>query len=348
MFKKISKIFFVLTMVLAILILALLLIHAYLGDRHFDSGRHFFPPESQFLQPDAREFSVAIMGDSTTNNLVLENVILDARNSDANYSFILYLGDFVMDRSRTNFYWMLWEIGPKLGDLPLYMIPGNHDVAKYGNVDKSFYQSVMGATYYWFGYGDTLFVGIDSSGDYMEDEQFKWLSDTLTKIRPMFRHCIIFGHRPPVNPPNRAAHKMDDVSAEKLKNIVRKHKIDAMFFGHVHYWSEYTFAGIPIYTIPSAGQYFGDDIKKYGYVDLKVGHRGIENIEPKYIEFTGHPREQLEAWLTSNILSQKLRKMLSILFISAGFFMGVGFGVNYLRRKSVFRKIRRHRMRPHV
>lgn len=259
------------------------------------------------------------MSDSTSNNLVLEKVISDARKSDPNYSFIMYLGDFVMDRSRTNYYWMLWKIKPELQNLPFYMIPGNHDVVKSGNTDKAFYRSVMGSEYYWFGYGDVLFIGTDSSGEYVDDEQFAWLEETLSKIRPLFKQCVIFGHRPPANPSNDPAtfknHKMGQKSADKFESILRKYKVDLMIFGHVHYYSKDTFAGIPMYTTPSAGQDIRSDIKKYGYINLKIGKNGIERVEPKYIEFTGHPRTQVEAWLVSNILSQKLRKMITILLI---------------------------------
>jgi predicted phosphodiesterase len=333
----VSKIFLYLTISLALVVLSLLLMHAYMGDRHYDSGRNFFPPASQFLEPDKQEFAVAIMSDTTTNNLVLEKTIQDAQNSENNYSFIIHLGDFVMDRSRTNFYWLLWEIKPYLKDMPFYMIPGNHDVEKYGQIDKSFYRSVMGQEYYWFGYGDVLFIGMDSSGDFVEEEQFAWLSDTLTKIRPLFKYCVIFGHRPPANPSNdpgiKKNHKMDKESANKFESVIRGHKIDAMIFGHVHYFSKGQFAGIPMYTTPPAGQDIRSDIKKYGYISVKFGKNGVENVTQHYIDFVGRPREQLEAWLVSNILSQKLRKMVTIILIASSIFLLISLIAKLLVRK---------------
>lgn len=228
--NKISKIFFWTAGVLAALTFALMATHVYLGTRHFDTGRNFFPPSSQFLHPDHKEFAFAVMGDTGDNNLVLEKLVARARRSSDRHSFILYLGDLVMNRDEANFYWMLSELRPALHRMPFYMVPGNHDVERGDNVDKSFYRSVMGDTYYWFGYGDTLFIGLDSSGHYIEPRQLKWLKNTLEKVRPMFQHCIIYSHRPPIVPKGALNHVLDEASTQKLKDIITKHDIDAMFF----------------------------------------------------------------------------------------------------------------------
>lgn len=313
---KLSKIFLYLSVILFSMAFVLTMLHVYLGDRHFDTGRNFFPPESKFLAPGVTDFNVAIMGDSGNNNLVLEKIIRDTRRSDKRYAFILYLGDLVMNRHETYFYWMLSEIEPKLHHRPFYMVPGNHDVIHDNDTNKSFYRSVMGATYYWFGYGDTLFIGLDSSAEYMEEAQFAWLDDTLNLIRPHFKYCIIFSHRPPQVVPGHREHTMDAESIEALRKIVHRHrgKIDAMFFGHVHYFSEQTFEGIPIYTVPTAGQGSSVD-KRFGYISLSLDSHGIAAVEPVYVTAPEYRREYFEIFWAGQVLTPHIRYNVAILLI---------------------------------
>lgn len=317
--ERLSRIFFRISLVVLVLAFVLLLAHLYMGDRHFDTSKNFFPPESQFLNTDAQDFNFAIMSDSGNNNLVLEKIIRHARRSDQNYAFILYLGDLVMNRHETYFYWMLSEIQPKLHHKPFYMVPGNHDVIHDGDTDKSFYRSVMGPTYYWFGYGDTLLIGLDSSAEYMENEQFLWLDNILTKIRPHFKHCIIFSHRPPQIIPGYRDHKMDDTSIKRLRAVAKKHrgKIDAMFFGHVHYFSEQKFEGIPIYTTPTAGQGSSVD-KRFGYISVQIMAKGGIKVNPVFIDPPEYRREYFELFWASHVLTPKLRAIVTVLLVIWG------------------------------
>lgn len=314
--NRLAKILLWISITMLTCAFGLMAAHLYLGDRHFDTGRNFFPPESQFLNMDATDFNFAVMADSGNNNLVLEKIIRHARRSDTKYDFILYLGDLVMNRHETYFYWMLSEIQPKLHHKPFYMVPGNHDVIHDGDTDKSFYRSVMGPTYYWFGYGDTLFIGLDSSAEYMEEEQFLWLENTLNKIKPNFSHCIIFSHRPPQIVPGRRDHKMDDASIARLRQIVRRHrnKIDAMFFGHVHYFSEQKFEGVPIYTAPTAGQGSSVD-KRFGYIGVQVTRKGVTDVRPVFIEPPEYRREYFEIFWAAHILTPKLRGIVTVMLI---------------------------------
>lgn len=335
--KKFSKIFLFLGIFFVICAFALLLIHIYWGDKFTGASRTFFPPQSQFIQPGQQEFTVAIASDTGANNSVLEQIIIDAQKLAPQPNFMLYLGDFVTKKNNTGLYWILYEIKNKLHGIPMYSVPGNHDVAHHHEIDKQMYRSVLGPAYYWFGYGDVLFIGLDSSGKFIDDEQFKWLDDTLKNIRPMFKHCIIFSHRPPVDliPGRVKNHTLDAPSTEKLESIVRKYKIDAMIFGHVHYYASGTFSGIPVYTTPSGGQEIRSDIKKYGYVIMTFNKNGIKSIEPKYIDFHGPKREYVEFWMAKNVFGFQLRHMVSILLSWAGILFLLS-GTTYLieRHKS--------------
>lgn len=334
MLKKLnlSKIFYLIVTALVLLAVGLFVVHSYMGGESLLPARNILPPTSLFMNEDKDTFTIALISDTGTHNHVLEKAIDSARQND-NPDFIMYLGDFVSDRRPANFYWMLHEIERHLGGTPFYMIPGNHDVEKRGNIDKRYYRAVMGPAYYWFGYGDTLFIAMDSS-DEIEDEQFEWLADTLKHIRPLFKNCILFGHMPPKNVPGAEKHMMKDDDVQKFESIIRGHKINAMFFGHVHYFSKDEFAGIPIYTTPSSGQTARfTDIGKFGYISLRIGPRGIEDITPKYIKFSGPRREYFEAWFFRYVFTQRIRELINAITIAAFVFFVAGLITKYYARR---------------
>lgn len=305
------------------LVLAFILLfgNVFLGDVFFPATRYFSSPQSHFYAADTTDFSVAVAGDTGAENHVLESIIEDVRKSDKNYAFMLYLGDFVTRKNNTGLSWLLDEIQRHLKDLPFYSVPGNHDVLRRGTEDKSHYRSMLGSPYYWFGYGRVLFIGLDSSGEQIEDEQFEWLENTLTYIRPRFKHCVIYSHKPPkdLRPDWAANHRMNDETVDKFAKIIRRHKrkIDVMIFGHVHYFADGVFEGVPIYTIPESGQKNRGDVNKHGYASITFGKNGIKSIEPHYIDFSGPKREYIEYGIAWRILSHELRRMVSILLLAS-------------------------------
>ena len=324
--KHLHKIFFGIGIACTAAMLGLLLGHIYWGDRFFPETRYFSSPQSHFFAPKVTEFSVALVGDTGAENHVLERVIDDAQESDNDYAFMLYLGDFVTKKTRTGMSWLLHEIRPHLHNMPFYATPGNHDVELSHIVDKSHYRSMMGSTYYWFGYGNVLFVALDSSGKYIEDEQFEWLDNTLAKIRPMFKHCVIYSHKPPIEliPGVVKNHTLKKSDADKLAAIVKKHRVNAMIFGHVHYFAKGTFAGVPIYTIPAAGQGNRVEDKAHGYASITFDKHGIKSVEPHYIDFKGPKRESFEYSTARRLFGYALRDTVSWFLLLAILSFGIG------------------------
>ena len=312
---RLIKIFSFLSFACGALSLSLMLIRGYLGDNFFQITQDFFPPVGRILHTDKNDYSFAVASDTGSNNLVLQSIINAIRKSDKNYEFILYLGDLITDKPKSHLYWMTAEIKPKLKHLPFYMVPGNHDVYKKTKVDKKPYKAIFGPEYYWFGYGEVLFIAMDSSEEKIDDAQLEWLSQTLTRIRPAFKSCIIYGHVPPrdENFPEKT-HTLDKISTDKFENILKKHDIDLLLFGHVHYFSETTFAGIPAYTAPSAGQRIRGGEKHYGYIGVTIKSDELKSIEPHYIKTPKAKREKLDVFLVQNVLSTRVRRTSLSLF----------------------------------
>lgn len=338
--KVISKIFFGFFVGFFMLAVVLLGVHTYYSDYHFSAIHEFHNPVSEFLDNDKKDINVLLVSDTGSHNILLGEIIKHAF-ATKNYDFVMYLGDMTKNASVTGYYWMLDSIKPVLNGVPFYTVPGNHDITrrigltKKHFIDKSLYENVMGPRYYWFGYGNTLFITLDSSDTTLDSGQLVWLDKTLAKIRPMFRNCVILGHVPPANsrPDFFEDHITDAESTESFKRIIKKYKINAMFFGHVHYYSRGSFAGIDFWTLPSSGQAIRNPKNpNYGYVSLNIDTNGRVGVEPGYIEFNGDKRNGLSEWIVRDVLSVKVRFIISVaLLLSLISF--VGFLISKPKRK---------------
>ncbi|MBO7645057.1 MAG: hypothetical protein J6S57_01985 [Alphaproteobacteria bacterium] len=159
-----------------------------------------------------------------------------------------------------------------------------------------------------------MIITLDSSDETMDEVQLTWLENTLKKIRPMFKNCIIFGHVPPVNsrPDYFGDHVTTPETTEKFVIIIKKHKINAMFFGHVHFFSKARFANIDFWTTPSSGQSVRNpENPKFGYVTVKISKICKVDVKPEYIDFRVHKHTFFTEWFTRDISSVKVRMLIS-------------------------------------
>lgn len=318
--KVLSKIFFILSIISFVCAFVFLIAHTYFSDKHFNTIHNYHNPQSEFIAKDKKDdISILLVSDTGSNNLVLKKVLAQAQSTNK-YDFIMYLGDFTTNASITAYYWMLDDIYPLVKGTPFYTIPGNHDITRRVGLtrkhfkDKAFYETIMGQRYYWFGYGNTLFITLDSSDESLDDIQLTWLDDTLKKIRPMFKNCIIFGHVPPINsrPDFFEDHITTAESTKKFEAIVKKYKINAMFFGHVHFYSQAKFANIDFWTTPASGQSVRNpENPKFGYITVKINKNGRVDVKPEYIDFSGPKHEFFMEWFTRDVTGAKARMTIS-------------------------------------
>ena len=205
-------------------------------------------------------------------------------------------------RNISHFRWIVSELDEKL-DLPFYMIPGNHEIAdRFGSDNKYFYRMVFGPLYYWFSYGNVMFIGLDSSEERYDDAQLEWLEDVLEKVRPHFRYCVVYTHVPPLTDPSWRKQILTEPSVERLGRILQRHKIDLILAAHIHQYWRGSVWGIPVVTLMSSGQKIRSDVNKYGYVTVKVGKKGIEEIRPHYLADNMDDDNEYIELLFSNIL----------------------------------------------
>lgn len=294
--------------------LCLLALRGVMGISFVMGDKDFYPPAGRFLTPKENSFHFVVLADTGSQNRTLQRLVTEARDKVAP-EFMLHLGDLVVYRNIEHMYWMMDEIDDKLLGVPMYFVPGNHDVkTKKKRIDKSMYQRVFGPTYYWFGYGDTLFIGLDSSTEEIDDEQWAFYKDVITRIRPNFRHVILFTHVPPIVPPEHHDHTLKADSVDQMKKMLKKYPVDAIFCGHVHYYSKQNFQGIPLYTAPPSGQYFVGPVQKFGYLNVTVDKKGV-HVDNIYSD-RKKAAEFFEILFVDLILTNKIRWIAGIILLA--------------------------------
>jgi 3',5'-cyclic AMP phosphodiesterase CpdA len=248
------------------------------------------PPAGEMQEAPA-SFGFAVIGDSCMRRHVLQEVFRDL--GKRNPRFALCLGDVAASYSSTHFEWVLQVFREVSGELPLYLVPGNHDALPRTRGGKPvrgdllrYYKRAFGQNHYWFAHGETLFIGLDNSLGGFGAEQFAWLEKVLERIRPQYRTCILFMHRPVVDPetgegylaPHRregqlgGIFKQYDQEVGDLRAYTEEHAINLLLCGHIHQYAEVPFGQGKVVTVRPSGQeqrgYAEDSSQGYLWVEV--------------------------------------------------------------------------------
>lgn len=192
-----------------------------------------------------------------------------------------------------------------LGDIPLTVVPGNHDVgdkprpwanAPGVGADKhQVFRDTWGAPYGSFDHGGVHFVWIDTpvlnSGQPLEAEQWAWLEADLAAARG--RRCMAFVHYPPyLYEPHEPEHydNLAEPGRSRLLGLLEAHGVEALFAGHVHNAFFDRLGDMDLHVVPSTafvrpeyselatvgpgGEYGRDDPAKLGFVLVHVDETG--------------------------------------------------------------------------
>ena len=261
---------------------------------------NFLVPAGKVLEPEKESFSFAVMSDTGAQNGPLEEILRRA-GKDGKNAFMLHLGDLIRYRNISHYRWLINEMDEEASLLPFYIIPGNHEVAnRFGRVDKSAYKAAFGQPYYWFSYGNTMFIALDSSEGEYSRIQLDWLEDILEKIRPHYKNCIIYSHIPPVNSDNWKKKINITPSFSKLKQIISDKNITLFLSGHIHHYDNKNMDGIPLLTLMPSGQPPRSAPHKFGYVVIDINENGVNQITPYYLESDyKHANEYVEMFFSS-------------------------------------------------
>ena len=238
----------------------------------------FAPLTECRIAPERSRFRVGCISDCSGATLALRKICGEA--DAAGVAFTCLPGDLTQARGRADAYYIGRVLDESLRN-PFYTVPGNHDVGHPADLET--YRSVFGPDNYWFGYGDTLFIGLNTAMG-CSDATFRYLRDTLAARRSAYRRCVIFCHIFPAPefyglPPER-----NDL--EPFRKAIGTFRIDLLVVGHLHRFLETRFAGVRTVVLPSSGQDILDpDDPNYGFVLLDFNADG--SIGVRHVDVTG-------------------------------------------------------------
>ena len=289
------------------------------------------PPEAQsagvtkfaFLAyGDTRSMQDGVGPQSTHSDLVTSmlSTIKRMQTSDYPVKFVLQSGDAVTN-GRDAKQWNASFVDvvsrfTKDGNVPYYLIPGNHDVTTALTVNtaarieglKNYLDAMSniipqdgsprrltGYPAYAFGYGNTFVLGIDS--DISPDErQYNWAKSQLEGLdRSRFTNVIVFLHHGPfTSGPHGASVEPATLGVRQIyMPLFRKHHVNAVLGGHEHLFEHYV-------------EHYTDDTGKHR-MDLVITAGGGA---PLYA-YAGEPvgtAEYLSANVVSNVMLDHIVK----------------------------------------
>ncbi|HUT34241.1 MAG TPA: metallophosphoesterase [Planctomycetota bacterium] len=238
------------------------------------------PPAGEVLEGKA-PFRFGVVGDSHSNLDVFEAVLRGMKADEV--SLVLHMGDLVAARAETEYDWLLHELDEARLGVPFCTVPGNHDIIKWESnprVRCRLFSRSFGPRQYWFAYANALFVGFDSAAEKCKKEDLQWLDRTLSRLRGQFEACFVYIHVPPTDPRAGCSHCMES-GAEELGHILKKHRVTALFAGHIHSYLETAIEGVPVYISGGGGGGPDEPFGPFHYLLCSVEPGGAFQVEKK-------------------------------------------------------------------
>lgn len=253
---------------------------------HGVAAPQFVPEQAPVLgdswQAEAASFTFAILGDKTSGGEG-KWPIFDRAVAEINLlapDFVITTGDQIPGHMEARAQWDLeWaeylEHADKL-DCPLVMIPGNHDIANTNCYE--FWQEDFGAPYFYFVYGECLFLVLNTEEERFDGRGPVWetmmgFAETALGEHKQVRHTFLFFHKPMWADP-RFTGDWERLSAT-LGN--RPYTVIA---GHEHYLSTSYQNGNPrIIMNATGGGVHESEVRAFGgfhaFAHVTVNSRGV-------------------------------------------------------------------------
>jgi len=205
----------------------------------------------------------------------LQAVLAHYHTADWQADMVLVTGDLIQDDSAAaydNFRALLGSL-----DLPVYCLPGNHDV-------RAIMRTALATPPFYYcaavEHGDWLIVSIDScvsdqAGGSVSHAELARLDDAIAASNAA--NVMVCLHHPPVPMGSKWLDTVGlDNGDEFLDRIARSGKVRLTIFGHVHQNYEGEHAGIRIIATPSTCSQFVVGSDEFAIDDHPPAYRRIE------------------------------------------------------------------------
>lgn len=162
-------------------------------------------------------------------------------------AFVLISGDLVNTAHNPKQIRAFWSIAKTISpDVPLYLVPGNHDVTNTPTADDiRSYTKLMGKDHYSFSYNGSEFVIIDSclisdkSDNGLRDAQLKWFETELAAARARNpAHIFVCDHHPWFLKDPQEPSKYENVPLAHrgvYLDLMNRYGVEYALSGHLHH-----------------------------------------------------------------------------------------------------------------
>ena len=227
-----------------------------------------------------------------------ETELFEEAISEANRlrpDFVVTCGDMVDDRTdQAQFDEALRIAGMLDPDIPMYWLPGNHDVG--GGTEAptpetlARYREVFGPDYYTFEHRDVSFIVLNSAvlhlpehtGEEMEAQLGFLESELEAAARRKSRHIVLFAHHTLFvehpDEPDLPIHRRFSLTRKQRRVVLdmcRTHGVSHVFAGHWHKNNYATDGRLQVVASAAVGYPLGDDPS--GYRVVRVFQDRIEH-----------------------------------------------------------------------
>ncbi len=217
----------------------------------------------------SKPFSFAVMGDSRPPTeeqpYVFYKVLEKIKELEPDLVFSTgdVISGYTEDRKELiQMYEDFEELLKILGNIPVYIAPGNHDVVNIDSLQNEFTDR-FGPTFKSISYENCYYIllNTDEPGQKRKivDKQLEWLREELQKAQS-FEHIFVFIHRPLYPKIKHIGMSLDYYPKERdeLAKLFINSNVEMVFAGHVHIYN-HTFvnglhqiitggAGAPLYA----------------------------------------------------------------------------------------------------
>jgi len=231
-----------------------------------------------FIQMTDPQFGMA----TRDKGFELETKLFEKAIEDANKinpAFVVISGDLINKDGDKEQIAEFFRISEKLNKtIPLYLVPGNHDVNK-DPTPKTIkkYRKEFGKDYYTFNFGNSYFIILNSTifqnSEFCKEEeikQFKWLTKVLKRSSKYQNSFVILHHPLFLEMPDEADQYFNipkDLRLQYLE-LFREANIKAVFAGHYHQNSYGKYGKIEMITCGSVGKPFADDPSGFNIITI--------------------------------------------------------------------------------
>jgi len=164
-----------------------------------------------------------------------------------------------------------WKVAREIrNDVPVYLVPGNHDLGKSDAADVRSYENLFGKDHYVFWHEESCFLvlnsclisAIDTNAD-LREVQRKWFEEELVKARAAnAKHIFVLTHHPWfVNDPDEADayHNIPKIARQEYLDLMRRFGVDYTLAGHLHAEASGRYECISLITTAALSKRLGRD-----------------------------------------------------------------------------------------